>query len=112
MASDAPSVDVRSLLAREREALRGQLDELGFGAEGGPTYDPNHADTSQVTTERGEAEALAASLRDALEEVEGALAKLDAGTYGVCEDCHEPINPARLEARPEARLCMSCASKR
>jgi DnaK suppressor protein len=75
-------------------------------------YDANFADSSQVTAERGEAEALAGSLREALDEVEHALAKLDEGTYGACERCGKPINPARLEAMPAARLCIDCASQR
>lgn len=111
MSSDAPSVDVRALLEQERRELREQLTELGFG-EGGLTYDANFADSSQVTAERGEAEALASSLRETLGEVEHALAKLDAGTYGVCEGCRQPINPARLEAKPAARHCIGCATKR
>ena len=112
MATDVPSLDVRALLEQEREELRRQLAELGFGDAGGLTYDPNFADSSQVTAERGEAEALAASLRDALGEVEHALAKIDQGTYGVCEVCGRAINPARLEAKPAARLCIDCASRR
>ena len=113
MASNAPSVDMRALLEGERAALRHQLDELGFGdGGGGLEYDANFADTSQVTAERGEAEVLAGSLREALDEVEHALAKLDEGTYGVCERCGKPINPARLEAMPAARLCIDCASRR
>ncbi|MDQ3570796.1 MAG: TraR/DksA C4-type zinc finger protein [Actinomycetota bacterium] len=113
MASDAPSLDRRALLERERDALRHQLDELGFGGEGsGLDYDANFADTSQVTAERGEAEALAGSLREALDEVEHALAKLDQGTYGLCETCGRPINAPRLEAMPAARHCIDCASRR
>ena len=112
MASDAP-VDTRALLVQEREALRRQLAELGFGGEGsGLDYDANFADTSQVTAERGEAEALAGSLREALDEVEHALVKLDEGNYGVCEGCGRPINNARLDAMPAARHCIDCASQR
>ena len=112
MASDAPSVDLRALLEQEREILVHQLAELGVGEGTRITYDANFADSSQVTAERGEAEALAASLRDTLDEVEYALAKLEAGSYGVCEGCEQRISPARLEAKPAARLCMDCASKR
>jgi RNA polymerase-binding transcription factor DksA len=65
-----------------------------------------------VTAERGEAEALAASLREALGEVEHAISKLDGGSYGLCENCGRPIESARLEAMPAARLCIDCASKR
>ncbi|MDA8073733.1 MAG: TraR/DksA C4-type zinc finger protein, partial [Actinomycetota bacterium] len=63
------------------------------------------------TAERGEAEALAGQLRDALAEVEAAIARLEKGTYGTCERCGQPISPARLEAKPAARRCIACASK-
>ena len=63
-----------------------------------------------MTAERGENEALVNKLVEGLEEVEHALAKLDKDTYGTCENCGEPIAPARLEARPEARLCIDCAA--
>ncbi len=111
MASDAP-VDARALLEQERQELHDRLGELGFGDQGGLTYDPNFADSSQVTAERGEAEALAASLREALAEVEHALTKLEGGAYGICESCGKPIQSARLEAMPAARLCIDCASRR
>jgi RNA polymerase-binding transcription factor DksA len=86
------------------------LAELGAGGDG-PTYDSNFADSSQVTAERSEAEALVASLQDTLEDVERALGKLEEGTYGLCEDCGEPIAFARLEAMPAARFCIEHASK-
>jgi DnaK suppressor protein len=113
MASDEASVDPRALLEQERKELQDQLTEIGFGGEGeGLTYDPNFADSSQVTAERGEASALAANLQESLEEVEAALAKLDEGNYGICEECGQPIADARLEAMPAARFCINCASKR
>jgi RNA polymerase-binding transcription factor DksA len=114
MAGDAPTdtdIDYRGLLEAERADLRAQLAELGFGEEGGLKYDPNFADTSQVTAERGEAEALAGKLREALAEVEAAIDRLEKGTYGYCERCGQPISPARLEAKPAARRCIACASK-
>ena len=110
MANDAPTVDYRALLEEERSDLVAKLDELGLGV-GGLTYDSNFADSSQVTAERGEVEALGAKLREALAEVEDALAKLSEGTYGTCQDCGNPIDPLRLEAKPAARYCINCASK-
>jgi RNA polymerase-binding transcription factor DksA len=74
------------------------------------SYDSNFADTSQVTAERGETEALARELRDALEDVERALRKLESGSYGLCEKCNRPIAPARLEAMPAVKTCIECAS--
>jgi DnaK suppressor protein len=117
MANDAPAtgpvaVDYAQLLAEEQASLRRQLAELGFGESGALKYDPNFADSSQVTAERGEAEALAGELNEALAEVEAALRRLADGTYGLCERCGQPISPARLEAMPAARLCISCAAAR
>lgn len=105
--SEVTSVAARALLEAERNALRSELEELG-----GLDYDANFADTSQVTAERGETETLANTLRETLEEVERALGKLDAGTYGVCEECEEPIAAARLEAMPATRWCITHASSR
>lgn len=43
-----------------------------------------------------------------LKKIDHALAKIDAGTFGVCEECEEPISLKRLEARPETTLCIRC----
>ncbi|MDA8184372.1 MAG: TraR/DksA C4-type zinc finger protein [Actinomycetota bacterium] len=112
MANDAPTVDYRALLEEERSDLLAKLAELGFG-DGQPelSYDSNFADTSQVTAERGEVDALAGQLRDTLNEVEAALSRLASGGYGVCESCGSQISPARLEAKPAARRCIACATK-
>lgn len=109
MANDARSIDYRQLLEAERADLCRQLTELGFGDAGSLSYDANFADTSQVTAERGEAEALAAELAGALEEVEAAIERLQQGSYGKCERCGNQIAPARLEAMPAARRCIACA---
>jgi DnaK suppressor protein len=108
MAADATIQGLRATLEEERDSLRHQLAELGHGAK--LDYDPNFADSSQVTAERGENEALVNKLVDSLREVEHALSKFDSDTYGTCESCGQPIAPARLEARPEARLCINCAA--
>jgi len=47
-------------------------------------------------------------LTDALAEVERALKKYESGTYGICDLCGRPIEPARLEALPQANLCIGC----
>ena len=43
-----------------------------------------------------------------LKKINHALAKIDAGTFGICEECEEPISMKRLEARPETTLCIRC----
>ena len=111
MPNDASTVDYRALLEEERRDLQAKLEELGVGGDS-LTYDSNFADSSQVTAERGEVEVLAVQLRESLSGVEMALGKLTGGTsYGVCEDCGQPIDPLRLEAKPAARYCINCAAK-
>ncbi|MGH9043708.1 MAG: TraR/DksA family transcriptional regulator [Acidimicrobiales bacterium] len=101
----------RDVLEGERSRLARQLGELGHGEGGGLNYDSNFADTSQVTAERGEAEALAQELKEQLSDVEAALDRVAKGTYGNCARCGQPITPARLEAKPAAKLCITCASR-
>ena len=52
--------------------------------------------------------ALQKRIIDRLAKVQHALHKFDEGTYGLCDACGQPIDPARLEALPEASLCLSC----
>ena len=46
-----------------------------------------------------------------LQAIEEALKRIDKGTYGICRDCGEPIAPARLNAIPWTRVCISCKEK-
>ncbi len=54
---------------------------------------------------------LAEAARSELAQVDGALARLDDGSYGICTRCGQPIPAARLEVRPFAELCVPCAEK-
>jgi len=47
-------------------------------------------------------------LKEQLADVEHALKKIEDGTYGRCDNCGQPIDPARLEALPQANLCLRC----
>ncbi len=51
-------------------------------------------------------------LQQRTEELEDALERLEAGTYGICESCGRPIDIERLEALPQTRLCIDCARER
>jgi DnaK suppressor protein len=91
--SDATLADIRASLEEERDKLLTQLADLGEGPDSSLAFDQNFADSSQVTAERAEVEALVGSLRESLTDVEHALAKFDAGTFGLCETCERPIPP-------------------
>lgn len=106
--SETTESSLRARLTEEAEQLQAQLRELGRD-ESTLAYDDNFADSGQVAAEQGENQALAARLRDQLDDVELALRKLDEGQYGRCEVCGNPIGEARLEVMPATRFCIDHA---
>jgi RNA polymerase-binding protein DksA len=99
-------VDPRTALLAERDRLRAGIAE-GIVAPGPMTYGSQAAAASQVFEQQRDL-----ALRDRnqhhLAEVEAALARLDAGTYGTCVSCGHPVAPERLEALPWAAHCIGC----
>lgn len=68
--------------------------------------EPDEGDTEIV--EREKTAALIRVLERRHRDITHALWVLDMGQYGICERCKEPIEPARLEVKPDATLCMNC----
>ncbi len=104
---------LRSHLKSEQKRLVDELEQLEVSAR--PTDERREGSPfgkrEEEATESFELEkrlALEKRIRDQLAEVEHALAKFDKGTYGSCDVCGQPIEPARLEALPQANLCLSC----
>ncbi|UCG54082.1 MAG: TraR/DksA C4-type zinc finger protein [Dehalococcoidia bacterium] len=103
---------IRHRLEDDRKRLVEQLEQIRANRstedrrEGSP-----FGKREEEATETAELEnrmALEKRVLDQLAEVDNALTKFDKGTYGICESCGKPINPERLEALPQATLCMSC----
>jgi DnaK suppressor protein len=69
-------------------------------------FDEEYADAGSATFEREKDLSLVNNLRDLLEKIEKAMAKIDEGTYGLCDRCGKPIEKARLKALPYANLCL------
>lgn len=93
---------VRQAAAEEREVSQEQ--------RAGQAVSVDEASEAMVATEDGLA--LETVLDGALHDVRHALDYLNAGTYGMCEDCGQPIPAERLAARPQATLCVPCKTKR
>lgn len=121
--AEAPVVDKflqeqRALLLEERETYEQQAESLRAEAEqlasemepGDIQFDEESGEGGTLNVERERDLALSAQARAAVDEIDRALAKIDQGTYGVCERCGEPIKRARLKALPYAALCISCKS--
>ena len=107
---------LRSRLEMERKRLTNELEQLKANTrstderrEGSPFGKREEEATESFELEKRLA--LEKRIRDQLAEVEHALHKFDQGTYGLCDDCGQPIDPARLEALPQANLCVSCKAK-
>ena len=100
------SFDPAGALAAERDRLRAGLAE-GIVAPGPMTYGSQAAAATQVFEQQRDL-ALRERNEQHLAQVEAALARLDAGTYGTCTSCGRPIAAERLEAIPSAALCIDC----
>ncbi|MEO8287801.1 MAG: TraR/DksA C4-type zinc finger protein [Chloroflexota bacterium] len=69
----------------------------------------NHmADDANDTAEQETQLTLQGSVQRELDQINVALSRIEAGTYGTCANCGKPINPARLEARPSSIYCIDC----
>jgi DnaK suppressor protein len=69
-------------------------------------FDEEYADAGTATFERERDLSLVNNLRDLMERIDKALAKIDEGTYGLCDRCGKPIEKLRLKALPYANLCI------
>jgi RNA polymerase-binding transcription factor DksA len=91
------------------ERVSEQIEELESRTTA-PDTDASFADTAQVTAELDEQRSLTAELRELLDDVERALARLDDGTYGTCEVCGGEIGDERLAELPATRFCIQHAA--
>ncbi|GAA3163622.1 hypothetical protein GCM10010466_63230 [Planomonospora alba] len=71
----------------------------------------DQADAGARTYAREREIALTLNSRDLVAQNERAIARIDAGTYGECESCHQPIGKERLQAFPRATLCVACKQR-
>ena len=107
---------LRSRLESEQKRLLGELEQLQANLppievrrEGSPFGKREEEATESFELEKRLA--LEKQIRDQLVGVEHALHKFEKETYGLCDNCGQPIDPARLEALPQASLCMDCKAK-
>jgi YteA family regulatory protein len=86
------------------ESLRNSISELSL-------YDNHPGDIGSETLERSKDCALRGLVERNLQRIDAAMEALDGGSYGTCERCGRPIGEERLEALPEAVLCVQCSSR-
>ncbi|WP_063754381.1 TraR/DksA family transcriptional regulator [Streptomyces sp. NRRL S-1813] len=96
---------LRLEIVSAEDAIAGLMRDSGDGAG------DDEADTGTKNITREHEMALASNAREMLHQTERALGRLDAGTYGLCENCGNPIGKARMQAFPRATLCVECKQK-
>jgi RNA polymerase-binding transcription factor len=96
---------LRRVVALERE-FAGIAEAAGAAG----TDDEHDPEGATLAFERQHAAALLGQARDQLAAIDAALDRLEAGRYGVCQRCGQPIGADRLAARPAALTCIGCAA--
>ena len=109
----------RRRLEAELDELRGQRADLEESTEasladatGEVGFDEEFADAGSFTFERERDLSLVDNAKDLIDKVEHALARMDSGRFGRCEDCGGAIEAERLDALPYATLCLTDARQR
>ena len=114
MAHETIGINVAEIKARKR-ALESKLleltgaswerEDLWIEYQADPLDQVNSSTDREMTVQR-----LNSKARQ-IQDIQAAIAKIDDGAYGLCEDCEENIPRKRLDAVPWARLCVTCQSK-
>jgi DnaK suppressor protein len=112
LASQRKALDEeRRTYMEQARSLRAEADSLVEEMEPGDIqFDEESGEGGTVAVDRERDLALSAQALEAVEEIDHALAKIESGTYGICESCGTLIPKNRLEALPFARLCIACKS--
>lgn len=100
---------LRATSEAEAATLAQSLEALFTASRDSNADDEHDPEGATIGFERAQLTALLATARDRIAELDAALHRWDAGTYGRCERCGRPIAEDRLAARPFARFCITCA---
>jgi DnaK suppressor protein len=104
-------LDERVNYLRSADTLKAQADSLALEHEPGDVqFDEEGGEGGTSNVDRELDLVLSAQARAAAAEIDRALGKIQVGTYGLCEQCGQPIPDARLQALPQASLCVACKS--
>jgi DnaK suppressor protein len=110
--SDEDLDEIRAGLEKLRDQTRERLAALAKRPERGAAqgFGKRIGDGTTEAVRRLTDIGVGDSLERALARTERALAKLNDGSYGICDACGEPISPGRMRALPDGGLCVSCAA--
>ncbi|GIV75238.1 MAG: hypothetical protein KatS3mg049_3794 [Caldilinea sp.] len=96
----------RARLLNDMEQLNAELKNLRDLMQSEVDIEPDEGDAEVFEREKNAA--LIAVLERRLKDIETALRLIEKGEYGICTRCGKPIEPERLEIKPDATLCIEC----
>jgi RNA polymerase-binding protein DksA len=103
---------VKAKLLERQQDLEARIEELEMNAEREQaSREPTYADQAQDLLRHERRMASIDQAKAQLEQVTAALGRLAEGSYGVCQRCGKPIASGRLEALPQATLCVECQAR-
>ena len=107
--------DYRELLMERRNMLTGNIDSIGdaYGSRDGErdSASGDEADLGSESVAQEFALSLLQNESGVVQKIDAAIARLDNGDFGFCDECEEPIAKARLEAIPWTTNCVECQRK-
>ena len=108
--TDDPLLAERAATQAQVEALTREFGSMVAASDSSNADDEHDPEGATIAFERQQIAALLEQGHQRLADIDAALARRAAGTYGICETCGRPIGAERLAARPAARTCITCAA--
>ena len=102
--------DIKKTILSQRETLLREAEEALTALPGEINF-PDMGDQATAETDRDFMLRLRDRERMLLKKIDEAIEKIDRGTFGICEDCHNEIGIKRLAARPVTTLCIDCKTR-
>ncbi len=102
---------IRNYLIERRDALRVEVRQATEGFINDDVTFSDSVDQASADTDRTVAVQVQNREREGIKEIEGALKRIEQGSFGICESCDDEISDARMKAYPETTLCIVCKAE-
>lgn len=107
--SNIPKIQtIRQHLLEQRATLLKRLETESDLDRSNDLLNPDQADRALISRDKDRVKRLLNHDQGQLDAIDQALVRIDAGIYGICTTCGQPIQPARLEIMPTAAHCIEC----
>lgn len=99
---------IKQTLEEQRANLSTFVEKKQTSIKATGSLNPDKTDRAMTSRNKNRETLLLDHIEGQLDDIDQALNRLETGTYGICTDCGENIQPARLDIMPTAALCIEC----